>query len=170
MAYNKLSNKPSITILAKKLGKLLVENNLSLAVAESCTGGMLGGAITDVPGSSAYFKGGVISYSNELKQSLLDVKKSILDKKGAVSEEMVLAMASGIRRLCHADCAIAVSGVAGPGGGTKEKPVGLVYVGIAVGKSVRGFKYHFRGNRQSIRKQAVREALGRIVDFFKSTP
>jgi PncC family amidohydrolase len=158
-----IRNSKSINALAKKLGALLLSKSLSLAVAESCTGGLLGGAITSVSGSSAYFKGGVISYSNEVKQRLLGVRKSILDKKGAVSGETVMAMASGVCRLCHANCAIAVSGVAGPSGGTKHKPVGLVYVGIANGKNVQSFRYLFRGNRRSIRMQAVREALGKMV-------
>jgi PncC family amidohydrolase len=170
MAYNKLSNKPSGTMLAKKLGALLTQNAKTLAVAESCTGGLLGGAITAVPGSSAYFKGGVIAYSNELKQRLLGVPKSLLDKKGAVSAETVEAMASGACRACHTDCAIAVSGVAGPGGGTREKPVGLVYVGIAAGKKVRSYRYLLKGNRRSIRKQAVREALERMVEELLSQP
>ena len=103
----------SVNRLARELGVLLLKQNLSLAVAESCTGGMVGAAITSAAGSSAYFKGGVIAYSNELKQRLLGVPKSILDKKGAVSAETVEAMAFGACKVCGADCAIAVSGVAG---------------------------------------------------------
>jgi PncC family amidohydrolase len=155
---------PPVKTLAKKLGRLLLKKNLSLAVAESCTGGLLGAAITAVSGSSAYFKGGVISYSNELKRQLLKVPKSIIDKNGAVSRETVLAMASGACRLCHADCAISISGVAGPSGGTRQKPVGLVYVGIARGKKVRSYRYLFKGNRRSIRQEAVRAALLRMVE------
>lgn len=159
-----LTNQPSVNLLAKRLGVLLAGRNLSLAVAESCTGGLLGGAITSVSGSSAYFKGGVISYSNELKQRLLGVKKSVLDKKGAVSAESVEAMAAGARRQCRADCAIAVTGVAGPGGGTALKPTGLVYVGIAAGKNVRSYKYLFKGNRQGIRREAVRAGLEKMIE------
>lgn len=155
---------PSVNFLAKKLGMLLLEKNLSLAVAESCTGGMLGAAITAISGSSAYFKGGVISYSNDIKRTILGVPGRILDNNGAVSAQTVEAMARNVRKLCQADCAIAVSGIAGPGGGTKQKPVGLVYVGIAAGKNVRSYRYLFRGNRQQIRRQAVREALGKMVE------
>jgi PncC family amidohydrolase len=162
-------NDESINALAKRLGGLLLKENLSLVVAESCTGGLLGGAITSVSGSSAYFKGGVISYSNELKQRLLGVKKSVLDKKGAVSAESVEAMAAGARRLCRADCAIAVSGVAGPGGGTALKPIGLVYVGIAAGKNVRSYKYLFRGNRQAVRRKAMRAGLERMANMLKKS-
>jgi PncC family amidohydrolase len=155
---------PPVNFLAQKLGRLLVENNLTLAVAESCTGGLLGGAITAVAGSSAYFKGGVIAYSNGAKHRILGVPREILDKKGAVSPETVRAMASGACRLLRAECAISVSGIAGPGGGTAGKPVGCVFVGISAGGYVGSYKYLFRGNRKSIRQQAVREALGKMVE------
>jgi PncC family amidohydrolase len=159
---------PTVNFLAKKLGRLLIENNLSLAVAESCTGGLLGGAITGVAGSSEYFKGGVISYSNEIKCRVLCVPRKLLDKNGAVSARTVEAMALGVQQLCKTDCAISISGVAGPGGGTAKKPVGLVFVGICVGKKVRSYRFLFRGNRQMIRRQAVREALGKMVYEFIS--
>jgi PncC family amidohydrolase len=154
----------SIQILAHQLGRLLIEKKQTLSVAESCTGGMIGSAITAIAGSSAYFKGGVVSYSNELKHSVLCVPKHILEKKGAVSAETVKAMVKGVQRLCRTDCGIAVSGIAGPGGGTKEKPVGLVYVGIAAGKKVKSFEYRFKGRRGQVRKQAVKEALERMIE------
>jgi PncC family amidohydrolase len=154
---------PSVNDCAKKLGMLLLEKKLSLAVAESCTGGLLGGALTAVAGSSAYFKGGVIAYGNDAKRRILGVPEDILDKKGAVSAEAVKAMAIGARRLCAAECAISISGIAGPGGGTKGKPVGCVFVGISAGRSVKSYKYLFRGNRQSIRQQAVKAALQKMI-------
>jgi PncC family amidohydrolase len=163
MAYNKLANKPSVTMVAKKLGALLAHTAKTLSVAESCTGGLLGGAITAVAGSSAYFKGGVISYSNEVKRRALGVPGKILDKKGAVSAEAVETMAMGVKKLCSSDCAIAISGIACPVGGTAQKPVGLVFVGICAGKKVRSYKYFFRGNRQQIRRQAVRAGLERMI-------
>ncbi len=149
---------------AGTLGGLLAKRKLSVSVAESCTGGMIGAALTSVPGSSAWFRGGVIAYANTVKQRLLGVPSSILDKKGAVSAETVEAMARGAQRLFATDCALAVSGVAGPGGGTKEKPVGLVYVGLACGKKVRSFEYRFRGDRREIRERAVREAIKMMIE------
>jgi PncC family amidohydrolase len=160
--------KSPVNFLAQKLGRLLVENNLTLAVAESCTGGLLGGALTAVAGSSAYFKGGVIAYGNDAKRRILGVPKDILDKKGAVSAETVKAMAIGACRQFSAECAISISGIAGPGGGTIGKPVGCVFVGISAGGSVKSYKYLFRGNRQSIRQQAVREALGILVEELET--
>lgn len=167
-------NKPHITtfqpsdiLLAKRLGRRFTEKKLTLSVAESCTGGMIGAAITAVPGSSAYFKGGVVSYSNEMKHNVLGVPKLVLEKKGAVSAEAVRAMVKGVRRLCKTDCAIAVSGIAGPDGGTKKKPVGLVYVGIGAGKKVQVFKFYFRGDREMVRKQTVEEALEKMIEEVK---
>jgi PncC family amidohydrolase len=148
---------------AKALGRLLVKKGLSVATAESCTGGMIGAALTSVPGSSAWFKGGVIAYANSVKRRLLGVPSAILDNKGAVSAETVRAMARGAQRLFATGCALAVSGVAGPDGGTKEKPVGLVYVGLACGKNVRSYEYRFEGDRREIRRQAVEKALEMMI-------
>jgi PncC family amidohydrolase len=125
---------------------------------------MVGAAITAVPGSSAYFTGGIVSYANAAKRSVLGVPAAILARKGAVSAETAEAMVRGCRRLFSSDCAISITGVAGPGGGTTKKPVGLVYVGIGVGNKVRSFEYRFRGNRQEIREQAVEEAIKKMVE------
>jgi len=154
---------PSTDFLAKKLATVLLEKGLSLAIAESCTGGMLGAAITSVAGSSSYFKGGVIAYSNDLKLSLLAVKKSILDKYGAVSPAAARSMAEGACRACRADCAIAITGIAGPGGGTRLKPVGLVYVGIAFGGNAKSYRFFFAGNRADVRRQTVVESLRKMI-------
>jgi nicotinamide-nucleotide amidase len=110
------------------LGKRLAEAGLTIAVAESCTGGSLAARITSVPGSSAYFKGGVVAYANEVKQSLLGVSAATLERQGAVSRETVIEMAHGVRRVMQTDCAIATSGIAGPSGGTPLKPVGTVWI------------------------------------------
>lgn len=158
------AHRPRIAALSKKLGRLLAKSRLTLSLAESCTGGMLGAAITAVPGSSAYFTGGIVSYANAAKRSVLGVPAAILARKGAVSVETAQAMAAGARRLFSSDCAISITGVAGPGGGTTKKPAGLVYIGIAAGKRVRSFKYLFRGNRRGVRRQAVEMALERMIE------
>jgi PncC family amidohydrolase len=161
-------SQPSISFLANKLGRRLAEKKLTLSVAESCTGGMIGAAITAIPGSSEYFFGGVISYSNKVKHSVLGVPEHVLEKKGAVSAETVRAMAKGAQRLCKTDCAIAVSGIAGPDGGTIKKPVGLVYVGIGSGKKVRSFEYRFKGGREQVRRQTVEKALERMIEELEA--
>ncbi len=115
---------------AEELGKLLRDNGLTIAVAESCTGGLLGSMITDVPGASDYFRGGVIAYQNDVKERLLDVPTQVLATVGAVSEETARAMAHGARTLLASDIGVGVTGIAGPGGGTPDKPVGLVYIGV----------------------------------------
>ncbi|MGA2508321.1 MAG: CinA family protein [Chitinispirillaceae bacterium] len=149
--------------LSTTLGRILLEKKMTLAVAESCTGGMIGSAITDIAGASRYFLGGIIAYDTNIKKSVLHVPRTTLNKYGAVSRQTVTAMAHAVRKLMKADCSIAVSGIAGPGGGTREKPVGLVYIGIAVKNSVKSFKYRFKGTRENIRKQTVKEALRLLI-------
>jgi nicotinamide-nucleotide amidase len=121
---------PEIFALAEQVGERFRRERRSLAVAESCTGGMLGAAVTDVPGSSAYFLGGVISYADQVKQDQLQVSEATLRKYGAVSEQTAAAMASGVRLLLHADVGVSITGVAGPDA-EGPKPVGLTFVGIA---------------------------------------
>jgi len=149
--------------LAKKLGRLLLEKNLSLSICESCTGGMLGSIITEIPGSSKYFKGGVIAYSNEIKNKIIGVKMETLKNFGAVSSQTAKEMAHNVKKITGSDIGISITGIAGPGGGTKTKPVGLVYIGVATGKKVRVKKNIFSGNRQQIRKKACANAL-RLVN------
>ena len=131
------------------LDKQLKEKNLTLALAESCTGGKLASLITAIPGCSSYFKGGVVSYSNEIKQNLLGVESSVLEKYGAVSRQVVEAMAAGAYRAFNVDCVIAVSGIAGPGGGTPEKPVGTVWIAVYCKGKMQSQEYHFSQNRES---------------------
>jgi|WetSurMetagenome_2_1015567.scaffolds.fasta_scaffold00022_62 PncC family amidohydrolase len=152
------------TVLARRLGRMLAGRGLTLAVAESCTGGMLGATVTSVPGSSAYFRGGVVSYANDAKRRLLGVPARVLSRKGAVSAETARAMATGARRLFSSHCAISTTGIAGPGGGTKKKPVGLVYIGIAAGEKVKSYKYLLKGNRRAIRSETVNKALERMME------
>lgn len=144
------------------VGKLLRERNLTLAVAESCTGGLVANWLTDVPGSSIYFQGGVVSYSNKLKTSLLRVPAETLHQYGAVSKEVAETMASGIKHLAQVDFGGAVTGIAGPDGGTPEKPVGLVYVAVAHKTGVKSCRYQWQGSR-SIIKQRAAQALLNLV-------
>lgn len=141
------------------VGHLLVRQRKTLALAESCTGGLLAHRFTSVPGSSRYLRGGVVAYHNDLKQSLLGVTRDTLAQHGAVSAQTAAAMAVGIRERAGADVGLAVTGIAGPSGGSRRKPVGLVYVGIADGRRVRTQRYQFFGDRRSIKAQAAQMAL-----------
>ena len=149
--------------VAEKLVELLKAQGLTCATAESCTGGGVGSAITAVPGSSAVFAGGVISYSNEVKQNVLGVSADILQNVGAVSAETAAQMAAGARRLLKTDLAVSLTGIAGPDGGSDEKPVGLVWFGLATKDGVRTEKCIFRGDRAQVRAQAVTHALGMLT-------
>lgn len=154
----------------RALGQVLREQGLTLAVAESCTGGMLGQRVTAVSGSSAYFVGGAIAYANRVKQAVLGVRASTLACAGAVSGATALEMAQGALRRFRADVAIAITGVAGPQGGTARKPVGLVYVGVAArGRRGRAWRFRFRGGRARVRSQAAAAALEMTLRFL-STP
>jgi PncC family amidohydrolase len=154
---------PSTLELATRLGELLTQRGWSLAVAESCTGGMLGAAITDVPGSSRYFLGGVISYSDRVKLEQLGVSAATLASHGAVSSQTAEAMASGVRRLLHADLGVSVTGVAGPGA-EGSKPVGLTYIGIAVEGRASAHRYHWSWGRLENRKASVVAALELAIE------
>jgi len=150
---------------AEKLGVILKKKKWTLSIAESCTGGMLGAAITAISGSSEYFKGGVIAYANEIKENLIHVPKDLLETKGAVSAEVVEVMARGVAELCKTQCGIAVSGIAGPDGGTDEKPVGLVFIGYYMAGATVIDTCRFSGNRESIRRQAVEAGLTRMIEI-----
>jgi PncC family amidohydrolase len=141
---------------------------MTIAVAESCTGGLIGAAITDAAGSSAYFKGGVIAYADEIKQRILHVPAEILARHGAVSAGTVEYMAQGITDLFKTDCGIAVSGIAGPEGYSEEKPVGLVFVGIVAPKVPHGISYRhcFAGDRVEIRNLTVIAALKHAIQLL----
>lgn len=141
------------------IGSHLAAVKQTLSVAESCTGGGIGQRLTDIPGSSAYFAGGLIVYSNEAKQTGCGVDPATLETAGAVSEAVVRQMATGVRSRFHTDYGLAVTGIAGPDGGTPEKPVGLVYIAVATPTNVVCQEYRFAGNRETIREQTVRAAL-----------
>ena len=144
---------------AVRLVEALKERGLTCATAESCTGGGVASAITDVPGASAVFWGGVVSYDNSVKERVLGVPAEVLARHGAVSPECAEAMAGGVRRLLKTDIAVSLTGIAGPGGGSAEKPVGLVWFGLAAGCGVRTEKAVFAGDRAVIRRAAIRHAL-----------
>ncbi len=154
--------------LAEVVGALLKQRRLSLAVAESCTGGMIGARITAIPGSSEYFIGGVTAYSNRLKQSLLEVPADLLERQGAVSSETAAAMAQGIRHRADTALGLAVTGIAGPDGGSDEKPVGLVYTGLADREGVRTTEHRFLGNREQVRMRAAQAALDMVRRYLIS--
>jgi PncC family amidohydrolase len=141
------------------VGRLLKKRGLTLAVAESCTGGLIGDRLTDVPGSSEYFVGGVIAYSNEAKTKVLAVRESTLKKWGAVSEQTVREMAARVSRRFGTKIGMAVSGVAGPGGGSRAKPVGLVYTCVTYGERVMVERHLFRGGRRAVKEQSAEVAL-----------
>ncbi|MCX6665955.1 MAG: CinA family protein [Euryarchaeota archaeon] len=132
---------------------------LTLATAESCTGGLLAHILTNISGSSEYFDRGVISYSNNAKQELLDVSENTLKRHGAVSEQTAQEMATGIKNRSQADIGIAITGIAGPNGGTKDKPVGLVYIAIATSKNILVKKFVFSGDRLQIKENTCNAAL-----------
>lgn len=141
--------------------------NVHLAVAESCTGGLISHLLTNVPGSSDYFLGSVISYSNQVKTQLLKVKLETLAIYGAVSRETVIEMARGVRTLLSADIGISVSGIAGPGGGTLDKPIGTTWIGLSIDGLDQAWHFQFGGDRQEIKRQAAEMALSLLVDHLK---
>lgn len=149
--------------VAEKLVALLTARGLSCATAESCTGGGVGAAITSVPGASAAYLGGVVSYDNAVKRGLLGVSPATLETVGAVSAETAAQMADGVRRLLKADLAVSVTGIAGPDGGSAEKPVGLVWFGLATAGGVRTERAIFAGDRAAVRAAAVTHALGLLT-------
>ena len=147
------------TVQIERMGEWLRGRGWTLAVAESCTGGMIGARITAVSGSSDYFVGGVIAYANAVKVDLLGVREDVLFREGAVSDVVACAMAAGVRARLSADVALSVTGVAGPTGGTPDKPVGTVYIGLATPSGVAAEHFCFEGKRDAIRAAACTAAL-----------
>lgn len=135
-----------------------------LVTAESCTGGGIALAITDIPGSSSYFAGGIVTYSNEMKQNLLGVPPEMLETYGAVSDPVAKAMAEGALKACNADIAVSATGIAGPGRGSDKKPVGLVYTGYALkGRPALCIKHNFSGSREEVRQKTIEAALENLI-------
>ncbi len=146
----------------------LKQKNQTLATAESCTGGMIGQMITAIPGSSEHYLGGAVTYSNELKQKICHVSEETLSEYGAVSKGTACEMAEGIRTFTGADIGISVTGIAGPGGGTEDKPVGLVYIGVSTKEKTDAFRFNFVGNREKIRQLSAKNALYLALTASKS--
>jgi PncC family amidohydrolase len=153
--------------LETQVGQLLHEHGWKLVLAESCTGGLLGSRITDVPGSSEYFLGGVIAYAYEAKVDLLGVSWDTLNTKGAVSRETVLEMARGIRERMNAHIAVSVSGIAGPGGGTPEKPVGTTWIGLVAEEGEWARRFQFSEDREGNKRAAAEAALNLLLDYLQ---
>ncbi|HKU85803.1 MAG TPA: CinA family protein [Casimicrobiaceae bacterium] len=152
--------------LATELGRRLVVRGWRVSTAESCTGGLVAGAITAIAGSSDWFERGFVTYSNAAKNEMLGVPAELIDKHGAVSETVAAAMAAGALANSAADCAVAVTGVAGPGGGTVAKPVGMVCFGwIARGRPPRTATLHFPGNRAAVRDASVEASLSGLLQL-----
>ena len=154
--------------LERAVVELLSKNGLSITAAESCTGGLVCGKIVNVAGASEVFRGGYITYSNKQKRNVIGVKKSTLEKYGAVSEQVAAEMAKGVLEVSKADVAISTTGIAGPGGGTPEKPVGLVYIGCAVKNKVYVEKFNFSGSRNKVRESTVVAALSMVRKYVSS--
>jgi PncC family amidohydrolase len=150
-----------------RIGRLLEKRRLKLALAESCTGGLLADRLTDVPGSSEYFVGGIVAYAYEAKVALLGVSWETLKAHGAVSRETVLEMARGARKVLEADVAISISGIAGPGGGLPNKPVGTTWIGLSMTDNERACLHKFDGDRRRNKELAADAALGILLDYLE---
>ena len=154
--------------LSQKIVRLLRKKRLKISFAESCTGGLLSSSITSISGSSKVFTLGLVTYSNQSKNSVLKVPKQIIKKYGAVSMQCCLSMINNSSKISKSNIAVSITGIAGPSGGSKQKPVGLVYVGIKKGNKIKIHKYLFKNKARSyIQKATVRKSLGLILNFFK---
>lgn len=158
--------KMSDFILEQDVAGLLLSLKMTIAVAESCTGGLISHRLTNISGSSGYFEMGIITYSNRSKMAALRVSKDIIETQGAVSEACVEAMAAGVKEQAGTTLGLAVSGIAGPTGGTAGKPVGTVYMALAGLEDVQSWRSLFKGSRQQIKAQASAEALTKIRDYL----
>jgi nicotinamide-nucleotide amidase len=152
--------------LLNKIYLKLIEKKYKIATAESCTGGFISHNLTNISGSSSYFDRGIVSYSNESKIDLLGVSREIIEKYGAVSEEVAIAMAEGLRKKFRVDIGLSTTGIAGPTGGTKEKPVGLVFIGISIEDKTIVKKFIFKGDRLKNKQLTCIEALNFLYDML----
>ena len=157
----------NISTLAKETVSECIEKKVTFGTAESCTGGLISASVTDVAGASAVFFGGIVSYDNSVKEKLLGVPAQTLAEKGAVSPETASAMSAGARLALSVDYAVSVTGIAGPGGGTPSKPVGLVYVSVASENGIIVTENHFSGDREAVRLQTVEKALTLLLEAVR---
>ncbi len=154
--------------LEEEVGARLLERHLTIACAESCTGGLLTSRLTDIPGSSAYVMGSVVSYTNEIKERLVGVRHETLAAHGAVSEETAREMAEGIRRVIDTDLGVAITGIAGPGGGTATKPVGLVFIAVSGARGTLVKRCQFQGSRTENKGESADTALRMVLDYIEN--
>ena len=164
--YMVIKNLQVMKDLSTAVGKALSEREATISCAESCTGGLLSSLLTDVEGSSSYFKGTVVAYSNEIKEKLLEVRHETLEKYGAVSEETAREMARGAMKLMGTTIGVGITGIAGPGGGTETKPVGRVYIAVAGNHGEQVRVNDFMGSRDDVKLQAASTALRMLVDYY----
>ena len=154
--------------LERQLGDVLSQRGLTIAVAESCTGGLISHRITNVPGASRYFLIGTVAYSNEAKADRLGVDPALLDRVGAVSGDVALALARGVRTAGGSDIGVGVTGIAGPAGGTPEKPVGLVFIAVVTDKDKRLEQHIFAGDRAAVKQQTADAALALVLEVAQT--
>ena len=159
--------KTNLIDLSKRVGSLLTSANLTISTAESCTGGLLSHVLTGVSGSSAYFTGGVVAYSNRIKEEILEVRSTTLKENGAVSEETAMEMAEGVRSRFKTDIGLSTTGIAGPTGGTPEKPVGLVWVGLSTTERTAAYECHFDVDREEVKLLTVEKLLQLLIEEIK---
>ena len=148
------------------LGEVIINKKKTISTAESCTGGLISNRLTNTPKSSSYFKGGIIAYSNSIKIKLLNVNQEIINKYGAVSKEVALEMAQGIRKRMNVDIGLSTTGIAGPGGGSKDKPIGLVYIGLSTSNFEKVFKFNFSKNRKTNKLMTSQAALNILRNYL----
>jgi nicotinamide-nucleotide amidase len=156
--------------LSTKIGGFLTDQGLSISAAESCTGGLLSHVLTAVSGSSNYFIGGIVAYSNPIKEKFLGVKSETLVNFGAVSTQTAQEMADGIRRKFKTSIGLSTTGIAGPTGGTPEKPVGLVWIGISTSQRTKTYECHFQGGREQVQYSTVQKILSRLLEDLTYDP
>ena len=153
-------------MLEKAIGAILRERGWNLSIAESCTGGLVSDLITNVPGSSDYFEGGVVSYSNLAKTEHLGVPSNSIKRYGAVSSQVAISMAKGVRKAFHTTFGVSITGIAGPTGGSRKKPVGLVFIAVSNGEKTLVKKERLKGSRREIKKESARRSLKYSYDFI----
>lgn len=158
-----------IDLISEELVKLLMDKKMTISTAESCTGGMISSSIVNISGASYVLNEAYVTYSNEAKMRLLGVEKKTLDEFGAVSEETASQMVTGVARITGADCAISVTGIAGPDGGTEEKPVGTVYVGYYFNGYTKIEKYNFAGDRYNVRRSTTKTVLSKMLELINNS-
>ena len=164
--YLVIKNLQTMRDFSAAVGKALQERGATISCAESCTGGLLSSLLTDVEGSSAYMKGAVVAYSNEVKEKLLGLKHETLEQYGAVSEQTAREMARGAAKLMGTDIGVGITGIAGPGGGSEEKPVGRVYIAVAGSQGEQVRASDFPGSRYDVKLQTASTALRMLVDYY----